>query len=132
MYVVCCITYIRNDCDPVPALSFPHYVSSGSNSPTSSTPSSSCAFKVSIVQEVYRHVSVWRMPSSGMLRRVALVRTDVSEQRISSAKRVTRIGELGTLLVTSDRNTPRRMFQLLVNTPRSVIRLLVTANVAPR
>jgi hypothetical protein len=38
------------------------------------------------------------MPSSGMLRRVALVRTDVSEERSTSIIRVTRIGELGTTL----------------------------------
>jgi hypothetical protein len=35
-----------------------------------------------------------------MLRRVALVRTDVSEER-NSIIRVTKIGELGTLAVTS-------------------------------
>jgi hypothetical protein len=46
-----------------------------------------------------------RMPSSGMLRRVALVRTDVSEERIASFIRVTRIGEQGTLAVTSNRRT---------------------------
>jgi hypothetical protein len=43
------------------------------------------------------------MVSSGMLRRVALVRTDVSEQLSASFIRVTRIGELGTLAVTSNR-----------------------------
>jgi hypothetical protein len=37
------------------------------------------------------------MASSGMLRRVALVRTDVSEEH-SASIRVTRIGELGTTL----------------------------------
>jgi hypothetical protein len=43
---------------------------------------------------------------SGMLRPVALVRTDVSEERISSMIRVTRIGDLGaTLAVSSNRNT---------------------------
>jgi demethoxyubiquinone hydroxylase (CLK1/Coq7/Cat5 family) len=48
------------------------------------------------------------MPSSGMLRRVALVRTDVSEERIASIIRVTRIGELGTMqAVTSNRNKLR-------------------------
>jgi hypothetical protein len=42
-----------------------------------------------------------RMVSFGMLRRVALVRTDVSEERSASFIRVTRIGELeATLAVT--------------------------------
>jgi hypothetical protein len=41
------------------------------------------------------------MPSSGMLRRVALVRTDVSEESISSIIRVKRIGELGTTLAVT-------------------------------
>jgi hypothetical protein len=36
-----------------------------------------------------------RMPSSEMLRRVALVRTDVSKERIPSIIRETRLGELG-------------------------------------
>jgi hypothetical protein len=53
------------------------------------------------------------MASSEMLRRVALVRTDVSEELSASIIRVTRIGELGTKLdVTNNRCT-----------------LLVTANV---
>jgi hypothetical protein len=47
------------------------------------------------------------MVSSVMLRRVALVRTDVSEGRSASFIRVTRIGELGTLAVTSNRRTLR-------------------------
>jgi hypothetical protein len=38
------------------------------------------------------------MASSGMLRRVALVRTDVSEKLSASFLRVTTIGELGTTL----------------------------------
>jgi hypothetical protein len=42
------------------------------------------------------------MASSGMLRRVALVRTDVSEELSVFIIRVTRIGELGaTLAVTT-------------------------------
>jgi hypothetical protein len=46
------------------------------------------------------------MASSGMLRRVALVRTDVSEQLRAFFIRVTRIGEPGTTLaVTSNRRT---------------------------
>jgi hypothetical protein len=51
------------------------------------------------------------MPSFGMLRRVALVRTDVSEERIASIIRVTRIGELGKLAVTSNRRALRRNTQ---------------------
>jgi hypothetical protein len=57
-----------------------------------------------------------------MLRRVALVRTDVSEEPSTSFIRVTRNGELWiTLAVTSNRRTLRR----------SVRRLLVTASVVP-
>jgi hypothetical protein len=47
------------------------------------------------------------MPSSGRLRRVALVRTDVSEEPSASIIRVTRIGELETLAVISNRRTLR-------------------------
>jgi hypothetical protein len=48
------------------------------------------------------------MAYSWMLRRVALVRTDVSEELSDSFIRVTRIGELGTTLaVTSNRRTLR-------------------------
>jgi hypothetical protein len=60
-----------------------------------------------------------------MLRRVALVRTDVSEELSAPLIRVTRIGELGTTLaVTSNRRTLRR------NT-KCVRRLLVRASVVP-
>jgi hypothetical protein len=46
------------------------------------------------------------MSSSGMLRRVALVRTDVSEEHSTSIICVRRIGELGiTLALTSNRRT---------------------------
>jgi hypothetical protein len=48
------------------------------------------------------------MASSGMLRRVALLRTDVSEELGASIIRVIRIGELGTLAVTNNRRTLRR------------------------
>jgi hypothetical protein len=58
------------------------------------------------------------------LRRVALVRTDVSGELSASIIRVTRIGELGTTLaVTSNQPTLRRNTKLR--------RLLVTANVVP-
>jgi hypothetical protein len=57
----------------------------------------------------------WRLPSSGMLRRMALVRTDVSEEPSASFISVTTIGELGTTLaVTSNRLTLRKNTRLLV------------------
>jgi hypothetical protein len=43
------------------------------------------------------------MTSSGVLHRVALVKIDVPEEPSASIIRVTRIGELGTLAVTSNR-----------------------------
>jgi hypothetical protein len=49
------------------------------------------------------------MLSSGILRRVAVVRTDVSEELNTSFIRVPRIDELGTTLaVTSNRCTLQR------------------------
>jgi hypothetical protein len=61
-----------------------------------------------------------------MLRRVALVRTDVSEVLSASFIKVTRIGEIGkTVAVTSNRRKLRRKFLLFL---RNVNRLLVTAN----
>jgi hypothetical protein len=49
------------------------------------------------------------MVSSGMLRRVALVRIEVSEELSAYFIRVTRIGELGTTpAVTNNRRTLRR------------------------
>jgi hypothetical protein len=49
------------------------------------------------------------MVSSGLLRRVALVRTDVSEELGASFIGVTNIGELGTTqAATSNRRTLRR------------------------
>jgi hypothetical protein len=46
------------------------------------------------------------MPSSGMLRLVALLSTGVSEETNASIFRVTRIGEIGTTLaVTNNRRT---------------------------
>jgi hypothetical protein len=44
---------------------------------------------------------VRRMVSSGLLRRVALVRTDVSKELSASIIKVTRIGELGTTVAVT-------------------------------
>jgi hypothetical protein len=66
---------------------------------------------------------LWRMASSGTLRRVAFVRTDVSEEFVASFIRVKRFGELGTLDATSNRRTLRRNI--------NVRRLLVTASFVP-
>jgi hypothetical protein len=46
------------------------------------------------VRELQMKFPLERMASSGMLRRVALVRSDVSEELSTSFIRVTRIGEL--------------------------------------
>jgi hypothetical protein len=63
----------------------------------------------------YKTTSILKIRSSGMLHRVALVRTDVSEDLSATFIRVTRIGELGTTLaVTSNRRTLRRNTELLV------------------
>jgi hypothetical protein len=43
-----------------------------------------------------------RVPSTGMLRHVAFVRADISEERTTSVISVTRILEPGTLAVTSN------------------------------
>jgi hypothetical protein len=42
-----------------------------------------------------------RMPSSGILCRVALARTNISVELIASIIKVTRIGELGTVLAVT-------------------------------
>jgi hypothetical protein len=67
--------------------------------------------------------------SSGMLRRLSPVRTDVSEELSASFIGVTGIGELGTTpAVTNNRRTLRRttLHRAIL---RSVRRLLVTAGV---
>jgi hypothetical protein len=57
-----------------------------------------------------------------MLRRMALVKTDVSEELSASIIRVTRIGKLGTTLaVTSNRRTLQRNTSVLTRATRSNI-----------
>jgi hypothetical protein len=59
----------------------------------------------------HRQLAIWRMPSSGMLYHVALVRTDVSEECIAYIIWVTRIGELRTTLaVTSNQSALLTLF----------------------
>jgi hypothetical protein len=64
------------------------------------------------------------MASSGMLRRVALVRTDVSEQISTSFIRETRIFEVGTVSVTTNRSTLRRntnLYQIDISSQRASV-----------
>jgi hypothetical protein len=58
----------------------------------------------------------------------ALVRTDISEELSTSIIRVTRIGKLGTIAVTSNRHATKKYKAHFVFL-RSVRRLLVTANI---
>jgi hypothetical protein len=58
------------------------------------------------------------MPFSCMLRRVALAKTKVSEERSASFVRVTRIVELGTTLaVSSNRRTLPRYTMYIISIP---------------
>jgi hypothetical protein len=88
--------------------------------PCATSEGGSCRASKHVAKRVFSR----RMASSGMLRRVAFVRIDVSEKLSASIINVTRIGQLGTALaVTSNRRMLRR------NT--SVRRLLVRASAVP-
>jgi hypothetical protein len=50
--------------------------------------------------EAFKAVTI-KMATSGMSRSVALVRTDVSEELRASIIRVTKVGELGTMLAAT-------------------------------
>jgi hypothetical protein len=71
------------------------------------------------------------MVSSGLLRRVALIRTDVSEEPGASFIRVTKIGELGTTqAATSNRRTLRRITHGVTTqkTPFFIVTAVKTSN----
>jgi hypothetical protein len=63
------------------------------------------------------------MPSSEMLHRVTHVRTEVSEEHSASIIRLSTLGQLRTTLAVASTTQAAK---------RSVLRLLVTANVIPR
>jgi hypothetical protein len=68
-----------------------------------------------------------------MLRRVALVRTDVSEELCAAFIRLTRIGELGTILaVTSNRPTLQRHGITSQKTQFFIVTAVKTSNLKQR
>jgi hypothetical protein len=68
-----------------------------------------------------------------MLRRVALVRTDFSEEPSVSFSRVTRLGELGTTLAaTSNRRTLRATRRNIQKTPFFIVTAVKTSNLTYR
>jgi hypothetical protein len=69
------------------------------------------------------------MPFSGMLRSVALVRRELSEELSASINRMTRIGELGT---TQAATSNRRTLRINLVFVRSARRLVVAACVVRR
>jgi hypothetical protein len=75
------------------------------------------------------------MVSSGMLRLVALVRTDVSEEPSASFIKVTRIDELGTTLAAiCNRRTLRKntkFFAASVGCPLQLVLFLVHLLLSP-
>jgi hypothetical protein len=77
----------------------------GSQHLESYVPMSSIPTEESYVTLWFSQQGLLRMPSSGMLHHVALVITEVSEEHITSIIRVTRIGMLETLEVTSNQRT---------------------------
>jgi hypothetical protein len=80
---------------------------------------------------------LWRIASSGILRRVALVRTGVWDELSASIIRVTRIGELGTTqAATSNRRKLRRnrkwLWATRRNNPKDAILRISHQHVPPR
>jgi hypothetical protein len=71
------------------------------------------------------------MPSSGLRRRVALVKTDVSEDRIAPIIRVIRIGEIGKILAVTSNLIMLQRNGLYYVFLRSMLWFLDTANFVP-
>jgi hypothetical protein len=69
------------------------------------------------------------MPSSGMLRRVTLVETDVSGELSASIIRVTRIGEIGTTLtvISNRRKLQRNHMTNVVTSSPILVTLIIEA-----
>jgi hypothetical protein len=70
------------------------------------------------------------MPSSGMLRRAIVVRTDVSDELITFIIRVTRTVELGTTLAVTSKRSTVNVFPsslILVSLMMEAIRSYVTS-----
>jgi hypothetical protein len=68
------------------------------------------------------------MPSLGMLRHVALVKIDVSEESIASIIRVTSIGDLETTLaVTSNRSMQRVLVANVVPSSPILVTMMIEA-----
>jgi hypothetical protein len=78
--------------------------------PSSGEPRRTITLLVSFESANLNHCEWWETTSllKRKLRRVALVRTDVSEKSSASIIRVTRICEIGTLAVPSNRRMLRR------------------------
>jgi hypothetical protein len=67
------------------------------------------------------------MESSGILRRVALVLTDVSEELTASIIRMTRIGELGIMLAVTSNRRLRLVTANVVLSSRILVTLMMEA-----
>jgi hypothetical protein len=94
-------------------------------------------FKLIIVQwlrpqlRFQKHTDRGRMPSSGLLRCVPLVRTDVSEESSAFIVRVRKIGELGRTLAAASNLATEARFLSHILFLFSLLWFLVTANVVP-
>jgi hypothetical protein len=69
------------------------------------------------------------MSSSAILRRVVLVRTDVSEQGIASIITVTKIGELGTLIAAISLIFLSLMMEMIRSSETSVLTRATQRNI---